>query len=152
MPIEKDSKKHPSARFLSWWEVLNKTRVFSGPKQKKKRYNHRLVISDKIRVIVDFLKKYPVYWEETEKRVSRKEALIKMQKGACAGCGLVPESPSSLALDHDHKNGLVRGLLCSNCNLVLGNSFERGAVLINLARYLSYWHKQTIELEKKKTK
>lgn len=44
------------------------------------------------------------------------------QKGKCAICGIHQfELSCRLAVDHDHKTGKVRGLLCSDCNLALGN-------------------------------
>jgi hypothetical protein len=41
------------------------------------------------------------------------------QNGACAVCKN-PPSGRCLDVDHDHKNGRVRGLLCMSCNLALG--------------------------------
>ena len=60
------------------------------------------------------LKKYGVtkaQWDEMHER----------QKGRCAICGSVDgrhssASESSLAVDHDHETGRVRGLLCMPCN------------------------------------
>jgi Recombination endonuclease VII len=61
--------------------------------------------------------------------------LLNVQEGKCAICGN-PEStfdgrtksPKMLSVDHDHITGVVRGLLCQTCNLVLGlfkDSLER---------------------------
>ena len=41
--------------------------------------------------------------------------LLDQQKGRCPLCG----EPAT-CVDHDHKTGTVRGLLCSNCNWDLG--------------------------------
>lgn len=41
------------------------------------------------------------------------------QCGECAICGVVPEK--RLVIDHDHKTGKVRGLICSRCNIGLGH-------------------------------
>jgi hypothetical protein len=47
------------------------------------------------------------------------EAMLKFQDGKCALCGQPLEKPQ---IDHCHKTGLVRGLLCWRCNgLGLGN-------------------------------
>jgi hypothetical protein len=40
-------------------------------------------------------------------------ALGEWQSGRCAMCG----RSADLRLDHDHKTGLVRGLLCHSCNI-----------------------------------
>jgi hypothetical protein len=48
---------------------------------------------------------------------------LRRQSGGCAICGRHPKT-NRLAVDHDHKTGKVRGLLCSPCNRHLGY-FER---------------------------
>lgn len=52
------------------------------------------------------------------------DALLATQRGVCAieGCGNSPEHQSgrSLAIDHCHKTGKVRGLLCIACNVAIG--------------------------------
>jgi hypothetical protein len=54
------------------------------------------------------------------------EEMFVQQQGRCAICG-EPESaqnrdgsPRRLHVDHDHHTGMVRSLLCSACNVVLG--------------------------------
>jgi hypothetical protein len=51
------------------------------------------------------------------------------QQYVCWGCGEVePVSGRNLSTDHRHRDGLVRGHLCSRCNPVLGkleNAFRR---------------------------
>jgi Autographiviridae endonuclease VII len=42
------------------------------------------------------------------------------QLGRCAICGGTNSSGHALALDHDHKSGRIRGLLCRKCNLGVG--------------------------------
>lgn len=44
--------------------------------------------------------------------------LNSAQRGLCACCG--EPLPKSFHIDHNHKTGAVRGLLCSGCNLGLG--------------------------------
>ena len=55
--------------------------------------------------------------------------LLAIQKGCCAICGREPTG-RALHVDHDHKTGDVRGLLCWTCNRLLpflGDSPERAA-------------------------
>jgi len=47
-------------------------------------------------------------------------ALLLQQGGACKICRS-KNAGKELAVDHDHRTGKVRGLLCSGCNLGLGN-------------------------------
>lgn len=41
-----------------------------------------------------------------------------------------------LAVDHSHVNGQIRGLLCSACNLILGNAKDNLQTLLAAAKYL----------------
>jgi hypothetical protein len=41
-----------------------------------------------------------------------------------------------MVIDHDHKTGKIRGLLCYNCNLAIGNAFDDIARLMAMIRYL----------------
>lgn len=60
------------------------------------------------------------------------DELIKIQKGQCAICGTI----ARLVVDHDHKTGKVRELLCDYCNLALGLSKESIETLQKLIVYL----------------
>lgn len=60
------------------------------------------------------------------------EALYEFQGGLCALCRRATGKSKRLSVDHDHKTGEVRGLLCGTCNKILGHArddvefFERG--------------------------
>lgn len=59
------------------------------------------------------------------------------QGGRCAICGRhQSEIKRSLFIDHCHKTGLVRGLLCHKCNLLLGHSNDNPEILMNAIKYL----------------
>jgi hypothetical protein len=60
------------------------------------------------------------------------DRMLAEQGGKCAGCHLV--APNHV--DHDHATGVVRGLLCFNCNQALGNVRDNPAVLVGLLGYL----------------
>jgi dCMP deaminase len=47
-------------------------------------------------------------------------ALNELQGGTCAICHNPPPEGERLAVDHDHKTGKVRGLLCQGCNRAIG--------------------------------
>jgi hypothetical protein len=66
------------------------------------------------------------------------ENLYIKQNGMCAICHH-PEPVKSrlfLAVDHDHKTGKVRGLLCSKCNMALGSFDDSIHSLLSAIRYL----------------
>jgi hypothetical protein len=48
------------------------------------------------------------------------DRILAAQDGGCAICGALP-AVRDLAVDHDHKTGAVRGLLCMSCNTGLGH-------------------------------
>lgn len=50
------------------------------------------------------------------------QELFEKQKGCCAICGRHQRNfKSKLHVDHDHKTGIIRGLLCTGCNIILGH-------------------------------
>ena len=66
------------------------------------------------------------------------EQMYIRQNGTCAICHH-PEPVKSrlfLAVDHDHKTGRVRGLLCSKCNTGIGMFEDQIGVLYSAIRYL----------------
>lgn len=70
----------------------------------------------------------------TPERVA--EILLE-QGGACAGCGRLPQGRRKhLSIDHCHDTGVVRGLLCDDCNKALGFVHDSVEVLLALVAYL----------------
>lgn len=64
--------------------------------------------------------------------------MLENQNGVCAICSNVDKSGRALAIDHDHKTGFVRGLLCGSCNRGLGLFRDNPEILLKAAKYLSY--------------
>lgn len=60
------------------------------------------------------------------------DAMYVKQNGACAICRRV----TRLAIDHNHKTGAVRQLLCEACNLGLGIFADNSDLLESAAAYL----------------
>lgn len=58
--------------------------------------------------------------------------MIAAQSGLCASCG---ERPAE-QVDHDHKTGRVRGILCDGCNGGIALSDEDIDLLKRAAAYL----------------
>ena len=104
-----------------------------------------------------FGKEYKAKWYRANRSRSRNTQLIykfgitlkeynrmvQSQGGVCAICGGVNDTrrrgthngkniATSLAVDHNHKTGKVRGLLCSTCNTSIG-SFKDDPVLLKKA-------------------
>lgn len=60
------------------------------------------------------------------------DGMVIDQNGRCALC----KEKKPLVIDHDHKTGLVRGLLCTRCNIGLGQFCDRPDLLVEAFRYL----------------
>jgi len=103
------------------YKELYRLRDLANPEQKKEN-NH----------------KYRIQYEY---KMSKEEydQLFKDQNGQCAICKT--EKPykkdgKSFAVDHDHKSGEIRGLLCSNCNSGLGHFKDDPSLLQSAIDYL----------------
>jgi hypothetical protein len=85
--------------------------------------------------------KEDVLWKNRAKKFGLTQAgfdaLLVVQRGACAICceRLDPKSRHT-HVDHDHKTGKVRGLLCNHCNRMLGAAFDSPERLLMAVRYL----------------
>lgn len=63
--------------------------------------------------------------------------LLARQGGGCAICGKPPKDGGRrLDVDHDHRTGEVRGLLCWTCNHFILGKYATPAKLLAAARYL----------------
>lgn len=65
------------------------------------------------------------------------EKMITDSKNKCEICGSEFKSIPSIHLDHCHKSGKVRGLLCSFCNTALGLIKDDVLVLNKMINYLN---------------
>ena len=54
--------------------------------------------------------------------LSEYEALLVKQCGLCAVCG--NSLPTYPCVDHNHITGVVRALLCNDCNVLIGMAHE----------------------------
>jgi hypothetical protein len=66
------------------------------------------------------------------------DRLYQIQQGRCKICKKhSTEFKRNLAVDHEHKSGIVRGLLCHNCNRGLGSFQEEKVLLREAIKYLN---------------
>lgn len=122
------SKNRDKVRLKSKeWYHKNKEKVLAA--QKKRNHQNpekKYLINRK-----SDLKKYGITIEQYEK-------MEKSQKGVCAICKKSePNKYKKLAVDHCHKTGKVRGLLCSKCNNGLGKFDDNVALLTKAIKYLN---------------
>lgn len=75
------------------------------------------------------------------------DKVLAVQNGVCAICNR-PERDmrngkvKALAVDHDHRTGMIRGLLCAHCNQALGKMGDDPALLRAAADYIERYRKE----------
>lgn len=76
-------------------------------------------------------KKYGIGVDEYDK-------ILREQRGTCAICDRTDSGVGhpNLHVDHNHKTGGVRGLLCQPCNTAIGMFRDKTALLKNAIAYL----------------
>lgn len=95
---------------------------------------HRTGKSEPKSYLETILVKYKITVEEYKE-------LFEKQKGCCAIC-LQPgvfrlyTGTKGLGIDHCHVTGRVRGLLCRQCNVLLGYARDNPEILQRAAKYL----------------
>lgn len=75
--------------------------------------------------------------------IKQYEEMLNEQNGVCEICGgkekvVHPKTqrPRRLAVDHCHKTGKVRGLLCTNCNAIIGHANDSIELLQKAIQYI----------------
>lgn len=69
------------------------------------------------------------------------DAILEAQNYVCKICNSPETSRNkgnfrSLAVDHDHFTGRIRGLLCNRCNVLLGFAKDNPTILLKALQYL----------------
>jgi hypothetical protein len=64
------------------------------------------------------------------------DAISEFQAGLCAVCCEPLPRGKACHVDHDHQTGAVRGLLCTNCNVGIGNLRDDAIRCASAAAYL----------------
>lgn len=64
------------------------------------------------------------------------DAILLSQDNKCACCGTLEFGPKGPVVDHCHSTGVVRGILCMQCNIGAGAVGDDPDVAIKLAEYL----------------
>jgi hypothetical protein len=66
--------------------------------------------------------------------------MLFKQNGKCAICNIHhTEFKRALSVDHCHITGKIRGLLCDNCNHILGKAKDNITILKQSIKYLTHY-------------
>ena len=93
--------------------------IYEGDENAKARARNR-----------NLLKQYGITLEDYD-------SLVLEQKGKCLICGIPQENlKQGLHVDHNHKTGKIRGLLCGSCNGGLGLFKDNILLLRKAIKYI----------------
>ncbi len=121
----REKNKEKLKEYFKKWRLKNKDKVKKYNKTPKRKAGSRKY---------QLKLKYGLTLREYNK-------LLEKQKGVCAICKNRELNKNFLAVDHNWKTRKVRGLLCKNCNLVLGNSKEDISLFQKCIKYLEEYSK-----------
>ena len=137
-----------------------KTKELKAKHSKKYREKNKIELKNKKKQYYDahkeeISKQHKIYYsnrkaEFREKRVTylfgitadRYNNMIEDQNNLCAICGNAETQARNgaikrLAVDHNHKTGKVRELICHSCNIAIGYIREDVVILSKMINYLN---------------
>lgn len=110
--------------------------------QKWRDKNHQKDLANKAKYRVENKEKIAEAYRKhiLQKRfgLSKEEydSMLETQNSVCAICRKPCSTGRSLAVDHNHETGIIRSLLCRNCNVSIGLMKEDPELLRAAANYL----------------
>lgn len=144
---EPEAKRKQSQR-IKKWKTENSVKVTAYHKQWREE-NAEHVSNYGKKYMADYVEKPEVQsktrerslWKNYRMTPTEFNDLWELQSGKCAICNvdLLPRGRKnhSVAIDHNHSNGLVRGLLCHACNRAIGLFKDNPDILQSAAEYLN---------------
>lgn len=117
---------------------INEAHVYYKANEKRQKINHREWYKAKGR--------HKVLKREYGLSKKQYDDMFEAQKGLCAICFSL--SNIDLSVDHDHKTGVIRKLLCSDCNSGLGRFKDNPKFLHSAITYLLKHNAPTFQLSK----
>ncbi len=149
-------KKDQIAEYAKQYYVDNKEKICERTNEYRKKnldyykdyhkeYNlvHGKALRVKNRDKMSFSKKKSMLKKKFGLSIEQYEDILLKQDGVCAICfrpelssNRISGRPDSLCVDHNHKTGKMRGLLCRRCNRSIGLFDDSPELLIQAFRYL----------------
>ena len=128
----REANKDRVRAYQKVWREKNASAVSEYQKQYMARYQENPCVQEKGKRLY--------LWTKYRLRPADFNNLWEQQDGKCAICEnkMLPKgrAPLSVAVDHNHETGVVRGLLCKTCNAGIGQLWDDPDILIRAAEYL----------------
>lgn len=130
--LRKDLAENERERLRTKDRVYHNKRKFksnyiAGQKKTYSKHRKTFLLRAKIH---NLKKKYDLSYEEFLQ-------MYEARAGLCDICKNPPEEGRLLSVDHCHKTGKVRGLLCGPCNRALGLFKDNPSLLQKATEYVS---------------
>ena len=133
--VDGEASKEKRKIYRREWTIKNKDRILEVGRNYQKKNREKLSMQARLRYRknpqkeLDRIryKKYGINGDEFR-------TILKKQGAKCPICG--KDITKNLSVDHDHITGEIRGLICNQCNLAIGNSEDSPSRLREMASYL----------------
>lgn len=133
--IDENVSTEKRKAYRKMWTEKNRARILEVGRQWKQKNREKIVLQARLR-----------YQKNNQKELDR----IRLNKYGITGkefremlnkqgfrCPICNESiTKNLSVDHDHLTRKIRGLICNNCNLAIGNAGDSPERLRAMADYL----------------
>lgn len=115
-------------KFTKEWKIKNKEKYSLQRKEYWKSTSYELRLKQHLK------KNFNLSLEDYSR-------ILKEQGDVCKICGLKERRKGvfRLSVDHCHKTGIIRGLLCSRCNAALGHVNDDTRILESMIIYLKLY-------------
>lgn len=133
--VDENVSKEKRKTYRKAWTLRNRIKILEVGRNWQKKNRDKLALQARLRYNRDNqkeldrirLNKYGISGEEFR-------TILKKQGHKCPICNRdITKNPS---VDHDHITGKIRGLICNNCNLAMGNAEDSPDRLRAMAYYL----------------
>lgn len=122
-----ESEKEKKARYMRDWRSRNPDRAKAIKAKYVEKYREKHLETSRNSALKN---RYGITLDDYNN-------MLFDQKGLCAICGTKSgEGRQRLVVDHCHKTGAVRKLLCQPCNTIVGMCFEDKNILLSAAKYI----------------
>lgn len=145
------------------WNINNKDKLIKIKKKYKENHKKEIQNYNKKhrKVLRDYYNSYKRKWRSNNKNKTKNEKLkkynltiedfynlLKIQKNRCGICKKkFNNSYSSFpCVDHNHKTGTIRGILCRNCNSGVGGLHDDIEIISNALKWVK--KKNTVNIIK----